>query len=216
MIIASIVASFYLVNKSVMELEMFLGPHYPTSLPMTCVIMARSRNFNLQDARCLIGTQRMTMMHTSSYSLTWKDWLQEWSLFYFIVLMSICGPPWGGSEPFVGLEHLNSLHNTPWSCSKLSDDLCKDMYWKNHPSKVSALWGPRMLTLKIKAACVAISQDLLVHYKANPVDFHFRIVMCDETWINYYSAMSLEASWNPWNGSMLAHHNLSRSKQLQR
>ncbi|XP_067660295.1 histone-lysine N-methyltransferase SETMAR-like [Haliotis asinina] len=50
-----------------------------------------------------------------------------------------------------------------------------------HIFKVCARRAPRMLSDDLKLSRVSISGAMLTRYHANPEDFHFRIVTCDET-----------------------------------
>ena len=55
-----------------------------------------------------------------------------------------------------------------------------------HISKVCARWVPRMLSDDMNQLRVTISGASLTRYNANPDDFHFRVVICDETWLYHY------------------------------
>ncbi|XP_067665195.1 histone-lysine N-methyltransferase SETMAR-like [Haliotis asinina] len=63
-----------------------------------------------------------------------------------------------------------------------------------HMSKVCARWVPRMLSDDMKLSRVNISGAKLTHYHANPEDFHFRNVTCDETWLHHYDPESKQES----------------------
>ncbi|XP_067667447.1 protein GVQW3-like [Haliotis asinina] len=63
-----------------------------------------------------------------------------------------------------------------------------------HMSKVCARWVPRMLSDDMKLSRVSVSGAMLTRYHANPEDFHFRIVTCDETWLHHYDPGSKQES----------------------
>ena len=65
---------------------------------------------------------------------------------------------------------------------------------KLHMSKVCARWVPRMLSVEMKQSRVTISGAMLTRYNANPDDFHFRVVTCDETWLYHYDPESKQES----------------------
>ena len=55
-------------------------------------------------------------------------------------------------------------------------------------SKVSARWVPRNLNMQNRQQRVESSQELLEVYKANPEDFHNRLVTGDETWLHHWDS----------------------------
>ena len=66
---------------------------------------------------------------------------------------------------------------------------------KLHMSKVCARWVPKMVADGMKLSRVTISGALLTRYTANPGDFHFRVVTCDETWLHHYDPEQESMEW---------------------
>ena len=69
-------------------------------------------------------------------------------------------------------------------------------------SKVSAIWGLRMLTYDQKRTWLDISRYLLSCYEDDHSDFIERVVTEDETWVHHFDP---DSKMQNNNGSTLAH-----------
>ena len=61
-------------------------------------------------------------------------------------------------------------------------------------SKACARWVPRMHSDDMKQSRITISGAMLTRYNANPDEFHFRLVICDETWLYHCDPESKQES----------------------
>ncbi|XP_048241256.1 histone-lysine N-methyltransferase SETMAR-like [Haliotis rufescens] len=71
-------------------------------------------------------------------------------------------------------------------CGISHGSVCNIIHERLHMSKVSARWVPRNLNAQDRHQRVVSSRELLDIYRADPENFHARLVTGDETWIHHW------------------------------
>ncbi|XP_071086511.1 histone-lysine N-methyltransferase SETMAR-like [Haliotis cracherodii] len=71
-------------------------------------------------------------------------------------------------------------------CGISHASVCNIIHERLHRSKVSARWVPRYLNTQDRHQRVESSRELLDIYRADPENFHARLVTGDETWIHHW------------------------------